>query len=578
MSANQPNPDTRQPEKPKIKDVPGCIKYIILLFLLFLLFWEFYAGEYRGFPKVSQTVLIIILLKILLIILLLILIWVQRRLNCNVTAPSGCTTAEYDAVNDRWFIKITGTASGTVFGNYTLAVERPPGTPYPATIIYPGGGASGTAMVVNGELGRINVTYVEPAPMRVKLTVNPAGSGSPCVHYGPVFDWANRAVYIEKIATIPARNMGLYPTPPAEVLKIVRSSSNPANPDASIAGSVSVEGGADYTGCGREMVEYALQYRQVNFGSHPWHQDAAAPGDWTTFDEMPLSYGDPGHPRTFLWIFGTWFNAITHGKITRKWAIGDFLMSIVPWVEVPRPYTAERAWNTATVPGGNGRFTVRLVVKQQPIGGPPPPTELYDAATVWIDNRQIEGFIHHLGIDGDGALNVCDELLLSQFITPTPLGSPPPAGPFSKVNATINGRAWDPIILDSYTHTDHPNDNFNNYTLEFFKDGSGGPVPIGSSTNRVPATLQQAPLPAPPAAIGVLNSWDIVTALDAGPPAAAPAPYPKIYRGERCAYLIHLVVTDTTPQGDGGSVHTKEHYFPFCIMNDITENVPFPVL
>lgn len=586
MSANEArrNPDQRQPPRRTIRDIPGCIKYIILLFLFLLLFAEYYAGEFRGFPKLSQLAWLIFFFKLLLIFLLLILIWVQRRLNCGLTAPVGCTSVEYDAANDRWFIKVVGTASGTVFGNYTLAVERPPGTPYPATIVYPGGGGSGTSMVNNGELGRIVVTNVQPAPMRVILTVNPAGAGSPCVHTSD-FDWANRSVYIEKIAAIPAQIMGLHPADPTEVLKLIKTTPNPTDPDASVAESISVEGGADFTGCGREMVEYVLQYRSVDPGNLPWQQDAPAAGDWTNINS-PLPFGGAANPRTFLWALGTWVNAITHGRLTRVWASGSFVMTLIPWVTALRPYTAEQPWNTASGPMLNGRYTVRLVVKHQPTTPPldVPTPELYDAATVWIDNRAIEGFIDHLGIAGGGALNVCDELSLSQFITPSPFPPPPPpvlpppTGPFTKKNATINGRAWDPIILNSYPHTDRPNDNFNSYVLEFFKDGSGGPVPITTSSTRVPATLQQAPLAPPPADIAVLNNWDIVAALDAGPPLGGPAPYPKIYRGERCAYLIHLTVTDTTPRGDGGTVHTKEHYFPFCIMNDIPQNVPFPVL
>jgi hypothetical protein len=579
MSANQPgrnNPpvatQTRD-DKRRVQDVPGCIKYIILLFLLLLLFGEIYAGEFRRFPELPTIFWLILFIKLLLILLLLILIWVQRRLNCDLTAPSGCTKAEYDSATDKWFIRVKGTASGTVFGHYTLAVERPPGTPFAATISYPSGGASGTAPVISGDLGRIDVTYIEPGPMRVILTVYPVGSGSPCVHANN-FDWANRDFYIEKIGVVPAQIMGPHPADATEVLKLIKYTPSPADPDASVAESISVEGGADFTGCGREMVEYVLQFRRVNFGSLPWQQDAPAPGDWTNIN-LPLPYGDPAHPRTFLWLFGTWYNAIRHGRITRVWSIGNFLMSISPWITAPRPYTAEQPWDTLGA-GLNGRFTVRLIVRHQPTVGPPdvPTPELYDSATVWIDNRQIEGFIHHLGIAGGGSLNVCDELSLSQFITPDPHSS---SGPFSKVNATINGRAWDPIILNSYPHTDHPNDNFHRYVLNFQKDGSGGPWPIGTSGARVPATLQEAPLAAPPADIGMLSSWDIVGALDAGPPTGGLAPDPKIFRGERCAYLLHLVVTDTTHRGDGGEVHTAEHYFPFCIMNDIPDKVPFPV-
>ena len=576
MSSRQPvpsrNPDqTNEKPKRKVQDVPGCIKYILLLFLLILLAGEIYAGEFRGFPNLFFIYWFILLIKIILIIGLLFLIWIQRRLNCGLTAPTGCTSVEYDAASDIWFIRVKGTASGTVFGHYTLAVERPPGTPFAATIIYPGGGASGTAPVVNGELGRIDVTYVEPAPMRVILTVYPAGAGSTCVHQND-FDWANRDFYIEKIAAVPARIMGPHPSDPSEVLKLIKATPNPADPDASVAESISVEGGADYTGCGRQMVEYVLQYRRVDVGNDPWQQDAPNLVDWTNINP-PLPYGDAAHPRTFMWLFGTWYNAIRHGRITRVWSIGNFLMSIMPWVEAPRPYTAEQAWDTSSL---NGRFTVRLVLKHQPVIGPPDPTppELYDAATVWIDNRQIEGFIHHLGISGGGSLNVCDELSLAQFLTPNPNSSP---GPYTKHDATINGRAWDPIILNSYPHTDHPNDNFNQYGLNFQKDGSGGPWPITTSGTRVPAVLQEAPLAPAPADMGVLANWDIVAALDAGPNTGGAAPDPKIFRGERCAYLIHLVVTDTTPRGDGGPVHTKEHYFPFCIMTDIPTAVPFPV-
>ena len=579
MSSRQPAPPrnsdqvTTDRPKQKVQDIPGCIKYILLLFLLLLLFGEIYAGEYRGFPYLLFIYWLILLIKILLIIGLLFLIWIQRRLNCGLTAPSGCTSVEYDAANDIWFIRVKGTASGTVFGHYTLAVERPPGTPFPANIIYPGGGASGTAPVINGDLGRIDVTYVEPAPMRIILTVYPSGAGSPCVHQND-FDWANRDVYIEKIAAVPAQMMGPHPTDPSEVLKLIKTTANPADPDASVAESISVEGGADYTGCGREMVEYVLQYRRVDAGNPPWEQDSPNPTDWTNI-HLPLPFGDPTHPRTFAWFFGTWYNAIRHGRLTRVWSTGNFLMSIMPVVQAPRPYTAEQAWDTYGA-GLNGRFTVRVVVTHQPVIGPPDPTppKLYDAATVWIDNRQIEGFVHHLGISGGGSLNVCDELSLSQFLTPDPHSSP---GPYTKHAATINGRAWDPIILNSYPHTDHPNDNFNQYGLSFQKDGSGGPWPITTSTARVPATLQETPLAAPPADIGVLANWDIVAALDAGPNTGGAPPDPKIFRGGRCAYLIHLVVTDTTPRGDGGPVHTAEHSFPFCIMNDIPDAAPFPV-
>jgi hypothetical protein len=78
-------------------------------------------------------------------------------------------------------------------------------------------------------------------------------------------------------------------------------------------------------------------------------------------------------------------------------------------------------------------------------------------------------------------------------------------------------------------------------------------------------------LPAPPGDVGVLATWDIVSALDAGPPPTpyVDPPYPKIYRGERCAYLIPLFATDNTQVHDGGTTHYGTDHWPFCIVNDL---------
>ncbi|HZI61681.1 MAG TPA: hypothetical protein VFD62_13260 [Pyrinomonadaceae bacterium] len=136
--------------------------------------------------------------------------------------------------------------------------------------------------------------------------------------------------------------------------------------------------------------------------------------------------------------------------------------------------------------------------------------------------------------------------------------------------------------MDSYPPGDRPNDNFNRYLLEFKKDGGSVWTTIINSTTRVPNILQALPLPAFPGGTGVLAAWDIVAALDAGPMAAGPVPdpYPKIYRGQRCAYVIQLTAIDTTHVGDAGGPHHDEDMFPFCIVNDLPEDVtvlPFPV-
>lgn len=578
--AQRQQPTAESPPR-QVRDLPGCIKYILLLLLLALLFVEWWAGEFSRARELGFIVWLILLIKLILIIGLIILIWVQRKLRCDLTGPVGCATPEYDVALDKWVVRVTGTATGVLFGSYTLSVERPPGTPFPVPVIYPGGGSSGTAPVVSGELGRLDVSNIQPGPMRVILRVHPSGAGSDCVHTTD-FDIMNRIVWIEKIGAVPARVVGTHPSDSSEVLKLVKVNPDPPlpalpGPEASIAAGVSVEGGADVYGCGRQMVAYALQYREVPAAMPvPWQMDDPGPGWQAINPALPFGPpGDPVHPRTFLWLFGmVWENYIRHGRLTRVWSVAEFLMTLSPTTTAPRPYTAETAWDTT---GLNGRFTVRLVVTHDVVIGPPFPTDLYDSATVWLDNRPIEARITHLGITGGGAIGVCDELSLSQFITPDPLGTPTPPGPFSKVNATINGRAWDPIILDSYSPSLIPNDNFDRYDLIFKKNGEVSWETITTSTTRVPNILQQSPLPALPGGIGVLHEWDIVDALDAGPMQAAPAPYPKIYRGERCAYLIRVRVWDTTRIGDSGQVHYAEHDFPFCIMNDIPDDVPFPV-
>ena len=138
--------------------------------------------------------------------------------------------------------------------------------------------------------------------------------------------------------------------------------------------------------------------------------------------------------------------------------------------------------------------------------------------------------------------------------------------------ADVRGRAWDPLILDTVAAAEKPNDNFDHYHLSFRKAGGASYFTITTSTTRVPNSLPL--LPAPPGDIGVLATWDIVAALDAGPP---PDPYvppsdPKIYRGERCAYVIHLSATDKTLVNDAAGTHYGEDFWPFCIVNDLPVN------
>jgi hypothetical protein len=561
MARQFDQPPARERPRKRARNLPGCIKYILLLLLVLLLVGEIASGELRRLGDGNPWIWLVLLLKLVLIAGLIALIRVQRALRCELLEPTGCAIPEYDPVLDKLVIRVVGTAAGEVFGHYTL-VANPP-----LTVIYPGGGASGTAPVVNGELGKLDVTGMEPAAYDLTLTVHPIGAGSPCTHTSH-FEWQRKPVWIDKVGQVQARVMGPHPGDPTEVLKLVKVNPDPPSPappgpEASVGGAISVVGSADFYGCGRQMVEYALHYRSIAAGSDPWQADA--PGAWSDING-PLPFGTPAFPRWYTFLSISLPNFVLNGRLTRQWITDSVLATLFPTTYHTVQRTDELPWSTGT---NNGRFTVRLRVKHDVLIGPPTPTppELYDAATVWLDNRDIDGRITGMAIAGGGALGACDELLLSQFVTP--------GG--TKVNAEIDGRAWDPLILDSYPGTLKPNDNFGSYRLLFKKDG-GGWNPLATSITRVPNVLQATPLPPLPAGTDTLASWDIVGALDAGPAPSPPGdPSPKLYRGDRCAYLIELYVHDTTHLGDSATPHQAWDYWPFCIMNDLPGDLVFPV-
>ncbi len=558
MSANQnrPNPDSKQPDKKKIKDLPGCIKYIILLFLLLLLFGEFYAGEYRGFPRVSQLVLFIIFLKILLIILLLILIWVQRQLNCEITAPVGCAHDEYES-NGLPYLKVMGSVSGAVFGHYQVEVYDSTFAPITGVVSYPGSGSSGTSTVSNSELARIDTQNFDPGLHTVRLRVftnSGLEKSPPCERD---FDYQRATVFINRVAGIEVTDVGPYVgDPDNHRIKLIKTATSGAF-EQSEGDAITVSGGAYLHGCGKRTFQYQLQYMPSPLsGQPPLPSD---PGPWTDI-VPPVAYdysADPvtGHPYWWNCFFEHIPNFVVSDFLTRVWTIGTCLFST-------RPRTQKSYWYTGSL-NLNGRFTVRVVERHAPDGTTSPVEELLDAATVWIDNRQIISKIRRLKISGGDPLDACEELRLSQF---------EPSG-----NADILGQAWDPLIQNGAHPV--PNDNFAGYSLTLKKNsGPGTPPPpaewqpIHSSATPVPPVRQvAAPAPAP---TDILATWNIVAALDAGPlppgsPPDTPAPYPQLFRGQRCAYIIRLVTSDSTIVGDGGGVHSLEDVFPFCIVNDI---------
>jgi len=556
MSSSDAGPtrDQRQPPvratKPGVRDVPGCIKYVLLLFLLILLAAEGYAGEFRQFPGLDWPIWLVLLIKIILIIGLLILIWVQRQLNCEITSPTGCAQEDIDPVSGNPRITVTGTASGTVFGHYTLALQGHP----ECAVTYPAGG--GSAPVTKGLLGWIDTSPVSPGNYTVVLEVFPSGAGSSrtCTSNISIL---RAPVWIDKVGLIKTFDIGAYPGGESDERLRIIEAGGMGTPETAIGGAVSIEGGAYLEGCGKRMFEYSLEFQAAPYGAAPHTPpEMDAPGGWSNIVTLP--YGDvPQHPYT--WSCGFLIgipNFITNGILTRSWQIGNCTAP-------PHPlyYTdSGTRWNTSPL---NGRYTVRVRERHKPLGAPGPIEELYDAATVWVDNRTIVAKIRNLMIHGGASLDVCGELTLSQFV---------PTG-----QADIIGHAWDPLIVDPPAAPANlePNENFAAYSVQFKKDG--GPwIPILMSVPTPVPNVRQVVEP-PPLNTDVLATWDIIIALDAGPLPGGPPPDPgeKLYRGQRCAYIIYLGVSDKTHVSDDGG-HSTDDVFPFCIVNDLPNNAPFP--
>lgn len=551
MSTQDVRQTVTQKSPGQVQDLPGCIKLIILIFLLLLLIGEIASGEFRRFPDWGWLIWLILLIKLFLIALIIWLIKVQRNLKCQITEPLDCSREEVDMSTGDSFVRVKGTASGAVFGHYTLDLMLD-GSSVPNVISYPGGGASGTSQVTNNELGRIDTSQMDGGTYTVVLTVFPSGAGSSKT-CSKSFDLMRAPVWIDRIGHVRARDVGALPADPTERLKLIKSGAAPGAPETSVGGSISVEGGAYVQGCGKRMIEYRLEVIETPFGSPVPQADSG--GAWTNI-VPPLPYGDAAHPYYWNCLF-SFPNYTENGYLTRVWSADSCFIAPA----TPKPMTVVTSWDTVT-PDLNGRFTVRVHEKHKPVGLPGPIEELFDAATVWLDNRNIVVKLRRLKVTGaPSALDACEELKLSQF---------QPGG-----QADIIGQAWDPLILDppAVPATEKPNDNFGSYSLQIKKDGGGYvPLPIAgtgiASNIRVPNVLQVAP--PPQLDTDVLTVWDIVSFLDAGPAPSpyVPPPYPKIYHGERCAYNIHLHATDITVVSDG-TTHNGDDDFPFCIVNDL---------
>lgn len=460
---------------------------------------------------------------------------IDEPLKCELTDPTGCTAEESDLVTGINFVRVMGTASGGGFGTYTLEILQS-GSPIPGvSVAYPGGGVNGTMPVVGGELGQINTTSLADGGYTIRLIVNSAGPGAPTICTKELdFTLLKIFVYINKVGKIPADPQPLNPAAELRAGGTLKS----------IGGTISMEGAAYIYGCiDRKIKKYDIRLKQVTMpGTEPAQPatDDPIPPGWSIIPPLPLEYTLPSQYQT--------------------------------WTRVgPAPRDLINSWKTFTIGGttyyalnagqwgssaSSGRYSLLLVTEDTAL---PVNHRYYDIQHIWLDNKsvicQIVKFQRLVSAIPEVWADIprCMDLLVS----------------LGKIR--IIGLAWDPIIDEAWWPPVGPNDNFNYYRLDYWKQFGPSHVLLGNTPVRVPALPALPPVAIPtPADAGELARWDLTT-LDAGalPLPYVPPPDPKIYRGESCTYNLQLFVTDSTAVNDNSTTHHLYHQVPVKIVNDL---------
>ena len=471
-----------------------------------------------------------------------------QRLIAEIDTPqvNACADATFVGACTPPFtgIEITGDAGGSAFTHYTLRYSWGVNPPLNDAVVYPDctrppANTQSNNPVSGGTLGYLDVAMLPPGITEFTIYLDVFGSGGLHLLVTRTFQIRTRAVEITAAATVNAL-VAQDPFHIATTIKLIKAvnNPNPAVPEMSIGGSFSVTGSAYTIGCDRILSQYVL----TRFSAPP---AAPVPTFPNAFGGSPLIgpvvYADtPGHP----WQSGCFPistpNIILNGNLVAAWSTLSCAFPMPHTVPKVRPLPF---WGSAPA---NGRFVILLEARDRllPAGPFPGSVAAVDQVAVWIDNQDPVGVITSIG-----GVTGCGDLHLKNYVGTT---------------AEVRGIAYDPPI-DATAPQQRPNDNFGAYSLTFQKNGGGsGSIPAATPNLRVPNVW-----PGPPGGDGTLANWDIVTALDGGA-GPVPAGSPKIPRGERCAYVITLVVTDTTHVGDSGNNHsTGPILYAINVINDI---------
>lgn len=533
----------RQASRPPPVGIRGCWELVLKL-IIGLVLVAAYLLAWRRLERVGPASWIFLLVLLLLLLWLIVIQGHLVRLRCELLQPAGCKRGDPDILAGRVLERITGTAGGLGFGHYELEVLYA-GAPIPAAVVYANAAGvpdpsatQGNHQVSGGTLGFVDIKaaalgagagFVTSTSFQVRMRVLGAGGASHTCTVSFQVDSARcviksvGAAWVHDSLNVAEPLCAVAPSLPPATHAIV---------PASVDGSLSVRGAANVYGCTSAEV----------WKVHLWAIPDATFAQPDNGDPVPTPGGVPLAQVEF-----TTAAQRSNNPISGLTNAGDVLAFAPGWGTRPDwvsfdsviwpidvPDLVEQFWT----PTESGRYTLLLAVEDT--AG----NTYYDVQRVWVDHEPITGRIISIG-----GLAPCEDLRLSRF-----------AG----ARCAIRGLAWDPPI-DPALPQAAPNDNFAGYSLSFQKNGGGGDaIAVATPGVRVPNEW-----PALVSPDGLLADWDIIAALDGGSGPQPPPPW-KLGRGERCAYVIVLNVSDTTLVGDGGSNHgIPPHEYAINIINDL---------
>jgi hypothetical protein len=533
--------------------------------------------------------------------------------HCRIDAPTGCSE-ERPLPTGGVGLGVVGTAAGSFFSHYTLEWRKveddsPCGDdhgwnkPDDGTVIYPGGGASGTTPVVGGTLGWINTTALAPDTFEVRVCVYSSQPNTQPTCCCSKFALFKVMVWIDHVAEAP-----ISPNDPFDPNAIVSDGAGTVVP---VGCCVTVGGSAFVGDCNnRKMKCFDLRWG-VGFlpgPNEPGFDPSAYAG--SLLPAGPVCYTDPDpaielKKRSFF----NWLIGVNRPLVTQ----------LVDDIDVPSLSLVDQwklawtcFWSSTGLPGNvldatgcpdphhrchSGKYTLLLDVTDTL------DNHYYDTQHVWFDNKPMvyvkDGQeVRYVVFEGIEGLPSCTDLHLGPNTEQIPHGAPCGV-PWP---AVLQGIAYDEYIDE--TNLAYPSDNFDYYSLWITRQG--GPtysVPItpslpppavwpdplrgksrvgdpGERCDPLP-TIPGCPVPppVPPKVFGTLTMLDLrifddVCAASLAPPFAPPAGF-ALKRGTCCGYTFQVYAKDKTRSYSPVPCHELWSLpWAVCICNDLDEQNP----